>query len=143
MLKNIFNVLMLMIFLQLLYPGKFYAQTSSPDFIWAASAGGFAYDNSRDVITDRTGNIFITGSYDVSADFGDTTLVTEPANAFIAKLDGQGNFLWAKSVLSSGTIEVVTITLDNSENIIIAGNFSGRFQLETGEELNSLGGYDV
>jgi hypothetical protein len=143
MLKKIFNVLMLMIFLQILYPGKFYAQTSSPDFVWAASAGGFAYDNSRDVITDRTGNIFITGSYDVSADFGDTTLVTETANAFIAKLDGQGNFLWAKSVLNFGTIEVVTITLDNSENIIIAGNFSGRFQLETFEELNSFGGYDV
>lgn len=120
------------------------AQTQlDPEFLWAASAGGFAYDNSRDVVTDNAGNIFITGSYDVSAEFGDTTLVTETQNVFIAKLDGDGTFLWAKSVLLFGTIEVVTITLDNSGNIIIAGNFEGRFELETGEELLSLGGFDV
>ncbi|MFO7524739.1 MAG: choice-of-anchor D domain-containing protein [Ignavibacteriaceae bacterium] len=120
------------------------AQTQlDPEFLWAVSAGGFAYDNSRDVVTDNAGNIFITGSYDVFADFGDTTLVTETENVFIAKLDTDGNFMWAKSVLNFGTIEVVTITLDNTENIIIAGNFAGRFQIESGEELLSAGGLDV
>lgn len=120
------------------------AQTQlDPEFLWAISAGGFAYDNSRDVVTDNSGNIFITGSYDVFADFGDTTLVTETENVFIAKLDGDGNFLWAKSVLNFGTLEVVTITLDNSGNIIIAGNFAGRFQIESGEEFLSSGGFDV
>lgn len=121
-----------------------FAQTQlDPEFKWAVSAGGFAYDNSRDVITDNEGNIFITGSFSASADFGDTTLVTETENVFIAKLDTDGNFLWAKRVLIFGNIQVVTITLDNSENIIIAGNFSGRFQIESGEELLSSGGLDV
>lgn len=114
-----------------------------PEFLWAVSAGGFAYDNSRDVVTDNSGNIFITGSYDVFADFGDTTLVTETENVFIAKLDSDGNFLWARSVLNFGTLEVVTITLDNSGNIIIAGNFAGRFQIESGQEFLSSGGLDV
>src|SRR5690606_7301323 len=142
-LSQIYSSSLIILFV-IMYSLNSIAQTQlDPEFLWAASAGGFAYDNSRDVVTDNSGNIFITGSYDVSADFGDTTLITETSNVFIAKLNSEGTFLWAKSVLLFGTIEVVTITLDNAENIIIAGNFEGRFELETGEELLSLGGFDV
>ncbi len=141
MLKKI-TAINFIIFLGLITVKVSIAQ-SSPQFLWAVSAGGFGTDAGVDIISDNEGNIYTTGYYETSAQFGDTTLVTETRNIFITKSDSFGNYIWIRSILAFGSVEAAAITLDNSGNVIIAGNFTGRFQVESGAELNTFGGYDV
>jgi hypothetical protein len=71
-------------------------------FLWATSMGG-AQDGAGGIAVDGSGNAFIVGSYFGTATFGSTAL-TMPAglstDAYVAKLDTNGNPLWAKNGLN-------------------------------------------
>ena len=100
---------------------------SSGGIVWAKKAGGFGLDKPASVAVDASGNIFITGFYFGNATFGATTLssISGSQDAFVAKLDPSGNFLWAKSIGGSLTESANSITVDNSGNILITGSFQG------------------
>jgi hypothetical protein len=79
---------------------------------------------------DKDGNIYMTGTFDSTAVFGNTTLVTQgKKDIFIAKMSKDGNWLWARQSGNSSEVRGDCITLDESGNIIISGNFSGTCNL--------------
>jgi hypothetical protein len=82
--------------------------------------------NLMGMTLDRDDNIAITGSFTgVNLGFGSTLLrLTGTKDVFVAKLDGLGNSLWAKSATSVGGAEGVAICADPSGNIGITGNFT-------------------
>jgi len=71
---------------------------SGGNWLWARRAGGSAYDDmGLGIATDSASNCYVTGVFYGSADFGPTTLTTSGiSDIFIVKLDGNGNWLWAK-----------------------------------------------
>ena len=72
------------------------------NWIWSKSAGGSSSDNGYGVAMDNSGNAYITGSYYSTAYFGSTSLAGYSNDeAFLAKLDSVGNFVWAKRFWSS------------------------------------------
>ena len=68
------------------------------NFVWAAKAGGAGHDHGRSVTTLSDGGTVISGDYASTATFGSVTLNEYGgSSAFIAKLDTNGSFVWAKN----------------------------------------------
>lgn len=97
------------------------------NFIWAVSIGNANQDYVSDMAVDIHGNIYTTGWYYGTLDFdpgiGIYNLSTNGEAIFILKLDGSGNFLWAKSMGDSVNNEGYAISLDAIGNVYSTGRF--------------------
>lgn len=98
---------------------------SSGICVWAKQVGGTGDDVGSAITADASGNIYVTGTFSSTVSFGSTTLTAGVGypDIFVAKLDGNGNFIWtnknggAYNELSNG------ICLDGNGNVYIAGSF--------------------
>lgn len=110
------------------------------NLIWAKSFGGTHIDESTDICTDSAGNIYITGYYYQTSDFDPGPNVFNmtangSVDAFVVKLDANGDFLLAFSIggTGGGWAEKGTgIRVDAQNNMYITGNFSGTIDLDLG-----------
>jgi hypothetical protein len=97
------------------------------NYLWVKQAGGTNYDSAYSIATDSSGNCYVTGRFCGAATFGSTTLTSsEGVGIFIAKLDTNGNWLWAKQAV--GTIAYDSgrgIATDSSGNSYVTGEFYG------------------
>ncbi|MBL4735874.1 MAG: T9SS type A sorting domain-containing protein [Flavobacteriales bacterium] len=112
--------------------GDIFIQKLGPNgnLIWAKSMGATDYDGARSIKTDATGNIYVTGYYAGTVDFdpsGATFNLTANGNAdiFIQKLDANGNFIWANSIGGISSNNSESITIDNSGNVYVTGDYEG------------------
>ncbi len=74
-------------------------------YIWAINMGGYFRDDCNKVAVDKAGNVYITGFYMDTADFDPGPSIANLVSisggqAFIAKYDTDGKYLWAKSIES-------------------------------------------
>ncbi len=112
-------------------------------WLWTRTAGGSQYDYSSVLEVDNTGNIYIGGYFShTDAAFGSTTLSSQGQyDAFVAKLDTSGKWLWVKSVTGKENQQIHSLHLDKQGNVYTAGftggdaNF-GSLQL-TGSSLSN------
>jgi len=96
------------------------------NWLWAKQAGGSSSDYAYSLATDPTGNVFVTGYFLNSVSFGTTTLSSNgSSDVFVAKLDNDGNWLWAQSGGGSGTDYGYGITADSFGNCMFTGYFNG------------------
>ncbi|MBP7333457.1 MAG: SBBP repeat-containing protein [Candidatus Cloacimonas sp.] len=113
------------------------------NWLWAQQAGGTDYDSGFSVAVDANGNIYVTGSFKESATFGTTTLTSIGySDIFIAKMDSNGNWLWAKQAGGTYYDEGMSIAVDANGNSYVTGCFSGSATFGT-TTLISSGGYDI
>lgn len=112
---------------------------SSGQIIWAVKAGGSGSDRALSVKTDSNGNIYITGYYYGTATFGTITLtsVSGSQDGFLAKLDANGNFVWAKSFGGNLAEWANAVAIDELDNPIITGQFQGTANF-SGTTLTSM-----
>ncbi|MFM9839281.1 MAG: IPT/TIG domain-containing protein [Cyclobacteriaceae bacterium] len=102
---------------------------TSGNFIWAKSIGGNDNgDDGRSIKVDASSNLYITGNYQLTADFDPGIGVFNLTAAggediFVSKLDTNGNFIWAKSVGGTGDDEGLSLAVDASGNITTTGSF--------------------
>ncbi|RLD41314.1 MAG: hypothetical protein DRI86_13620 [Bacteroidetes bacterium] len=114
--------------------------TANGNYIWAKSLGGFANDVIKDIAVDPQGNIYSHGSFKDTVDFDPgagicihgTNYAPPPNphpldNAFIQKLDKDGNFVWAKTfVCGEGSLsDGLTVDIDSDDNVYCSGYFFG------------------
>jgi len=100
------------------------------NILWAISTGTGSDEWLEGASTDQQGNIFITGSYDGTTITLGTTILTNTASGtediYIAKLDPNGLFLWAKSAGGTDYEWPTSISADAFGNAVISGvYFSG------------------
>ncbi len=97
------------------------------NFLWAKQAGGInQYDEGISIAVDSQSNSYITGYFGDTATFGSTTLTSNGYyDMFIAKLDANGNYLWAKSAGESSLDFGFSIAVDNQGNSYVTGRFRG------------------
>ena len=113
------------------------------NWIWATSAGGSSWDQCNGIVLDALGNIYVTGFYCETANFGSYTLNSVGLeDIFVAKLDSDGNWLWANSAGGSGTDFGQKIKINNSGVLRVIGNFSELSSFDT-IELVSNGSTDI
>ncbi len=110
------------------------------NYDWAQTIGGPDAINviGRKIVVDAAGNTYSTGVFAGTADFdpgpGTANLTAAGFDSYIAKYDPNGNYIWAKTMTSTRGVGISAITLDQSGDILIGGQFSGvvDFDLGTG-----------
>lgn len=128
---------------------------ASGNFAWAKQMGGVADDHGVSVAVDNAGNVYTTGWYLAAGDYdpgpGVYTLpLSASSGAFVSKLDGTGNFVWARQFSGTATNTRVTsgqsITVDANQNVYTAGGFVDDVDFDPGSgtyNFTSLGEWDV
>jgi len=110
---------------------------------WAVRAGGSELDDAQSIATDAAGISYIIGGFRGTATFGSTSLISNGGmDIYVAKLDANGNWLWAQRAGGTGEDIGYGIAIDNTGSICITGSFMGTaiFGLFP---LTSVGGSDV
>lgn len=116
---------------------------SSGNWLWAKKAGGSSSDQGNCITTDSSGNSYVVGYYQSTATFGSNTLTSSGGNdIFVAKLDTDGNYLWALKAGGTSSDYGNAIARDGNGNIYVAGYFSGTATFGT-STLTSIGSSDI
>ena len=97
---------------------------TSGDVQWANSYGSTSSDTGYGIATDNTGNVYLTGHFDISMNVGSYTLASNGSNdIFVIKLDTGGNVQWANSYGSTSSDTGNRIATDNTGNVYLTGYF--------------------
>ncbi len=100
---------------------------SSGNWLWAKSAGSSSSDYGHGVAMDDSGNAYVTGEYYSTSYFGSITLNSYSyQEAFLAKLDNTGNFVWAKRFYGSYYQRGRDVDVNANGDIAVTGEFSYR-----------------
>lgn len=129
---------------------------ASGGYEWAKGMGGITYflEFGHDVVTDDAGNVYFTGVFADAVDFDPgngthimTTSGPMNTNAFVCKLNEQGQFAWARQIGNrmGATESGFGIALDTS-GVYVMGIFSNTVDFDPGPgiaPLQSHGGSDI
>ena len=108
------------------------------NLIWAKGIGSIGDEIGRSITTDALGNVYVTGIFTGSpVDFdpgpGTKWLYSNGGyDAFILKLDSNGNFVWAKSIGSTLSQFGNSITTDALGNVYTTGIFNNTVDFDPG-----------
>ena len=101
--------------------------------------GGSNFERSGGIARDNDGNTYLVGEFNGDINIGSVTLTsTNNTNAFLAKLDSNGNTLWAKdfSALGFNLFNLrYGVDVDDSGNGLLDGDDDGQANDLTTEEL--------
>ena len=122
------------------------------DFIWGKQFTGMYYKASTGIETDAMENIFITGGFAGTVDFDPgpavynltSTAFSVFPDIFAARLDTDGNLVWAKKMGGNNSAQARTMIMDAQDNIYISGDFYGHIDFDPGPGffyLDAFGGY--
>jgi len=124
---------------------------ASGDLLWARSMGGTSEDIGSSVALDASGNVYTTGYFRGTADLDPGAGTNNLASAgdrdiFIQKMDGSGNFVWAKA--AGGTLfdSGSSIATDASGYVYTTGFYQGTVNFDPGTgtaDLTSAGDRDA
>lgn len=93
---------------------------------------------NKGIATDNNGNVFVVGSFNISAIFGSTILMSIGySDGFIAKYNASGTLLWAKQLAGVSAEDVNAVEVMPNGDIVVAGFFENSVNF-AGTQLNSL-----
>lgn len=99
------------------------------NFIWAQALGGAGYDNGRSLVIDNAGFVYLTGNFEMVADFdaGPSTYSLSSAgmsDIFTAKFNSSGALVWAFAAGGSGADIALDLDINNNgTDIFCVGNY--------------------
>jgi len=102
------------------------------NYLWAKRFGGVndsaGDDGVSGIAVDVYGNVFATGRFTGSVDFGSSTQTAirtaSGDDVYIVKLNSAGDFQWVNSYGGVGKDEGLSIALDSTGKVYTAGSFS-------------------
>ena len=119
------------------------------NFVWARGMGGAHPEEPANCIQlDSAGDVIVTGWFSVTSDFNPGIEIYNLSSAgmndaYIAKLDTAGNFVWAKRLGGTSYDDAWSLAIDSSDNIYTTGSFSETADFDSGTgtfNLTSAGG---
>ena len=123
--------------------------TAAGALAWVLGAGGSSSDEGGSIAVDDAGNAYVTGSFNLSADFDEdgTADVTTAGGGdiFVAKYDAAGALAWVKSAGGSMFDGGRGIAVDDAGNTYVTGNFRGSadFDGDGTDDVTSAGSGDI
>jgi hypothetical protein len=111
---------------------------------WTRNWGAAGTDTAEGVDTDTNQNILLTGRFTGTVSFGGPARVSKGgADAFVVKLDANGNWLWDRAFGAAGTQLGADVQVDGANNVVVAGGFDGTNVDFGGPPLSSKGDWDI
>ena len=106
--------------------------------LWSRRAGSTSNSSSSSsetaeaIVTDRNGDVYVAGTFAGSGDFGTMTHTSFGGyDAFVAKLDASGNWLWVRTLGGSSNDKGLGVGVDAQGNVYFVGEFYGTAQAGT------------
>lgn len=117
--------------------------TQNLGFVMACCITSTATSTSYAITTDSNGNIIITGAFNGTFDFDPGTSISNltaagQSDIFVVKLDGNGNFLFARKFGGSSNDTGIDIAIDNLDCLYITGFFSGTVDFDPSAAIYTL-----
>lgn len=110
---------------------------------WGKVFGAAGDQIAYGVAVDAAGGIAVTGTFAGSLDFGGGAHTpTAGDDAFVAKLDASGGWVWSKTLSGSGNQQGRDVAIDSAGRVTVIGDFSSSINAGLGA-LSSAGGSDV
>ena len=117
---------------------------------WAINGGTYGDDHGYDMVTDKLGNIYLTGFMsDHYGNFGDTGYfgnitvpMTTDSIAFLTKISSSGVFQWVRTFEAIDGERDNGIAIDSLSNVYVTGGFWGTKKLGS-KIVTSKGGQDI
>lgn len=123
------------------------------NFIWAVSLNGgeWEFDQGRSVVTDSTGNIYITGVFGGDVDFDpgvgvELRSAVDNEDVFILKLSPAGDLIWVQTFGSSAYDQGNSIDIDDNGNVLVTGSFWYTIDVDAGSDtvlIDNIGAQDA
>lgn len=118
-------------------------KAQSPNAILAKGFGGNSTDIGNTITIDKNKNIYVAGDFNNTVDFDPNTGVINKTSIgltdlFFAKYDAFGNYLWVKTIGTSGRETVNSMVLDKLGNVYITGFFEGTADFDPGPGVANL-----
>ena len=115
------------------------AMSQLPSLNWAKNIGG---SRGNHITVDAAGNVYTTGYFSGVADFdpgpGTFYLTADGGDAYVSKLDADGNFVWALQFGGDQTNYGQAVNVDVSGNVYIAGYFGGTVDFDPGPAVFNI-----
>ena len=111
---------------------------------WVKQIGGDSTDNGKAVALDRSGNVYLAGSFNKSIKLGNAILTSKGAeDAFLASYKADGTARWLLHLGGGKQVTPAALALDQKPGqLVMAGSFYG--QLNTaGSATVGEGAWDV
>jgi hypothetical protein len=113
------------------------------NLLWAKQFGEAGTQQGLSVAVDLASNVIVAGSLYGTADFGGGPLTSAgQSDAFIAKLDTDGNHVWSKVFGGTKAEVALDVATDATGDVVVLGSFAGPIDLGGGL-LPSSGGLDM
>jgi hypothetical protein len=117
--------------------------TGQGTFQWARSMGGPFDDFVYGLCTDAQGNVYLSGSFDSTANFGTQGLLSHgSSDAYLVKCNSQGTVEWARNYGGLDYDYALNVAVSAAGNVYLVGAFGGASQFSSTSTLTSLGGID-
>jgi len=121
------------------------------NFLWVKTFGSADTEFGLSIALDNADNILITGYFETDLDFDPNAgveILTSNGNndAFVVKLDNNGNYLWANNFGSGARDTGIDLAIDPSGNILVIGYFNNTADFDPGPgtaNLTSFGDEDI
>ena len=136
--------IIILIFLSAASLFKLAAQIPNNEWAKQFGRGASFLGEPRSLVTDATGNTYVTGSFSGTNDFdpgpGTYNLTTTGgADIFIMKLNASGNLIWVKQIGGTFADDIAnSIVLDLAGNLLVTGYFYGSVDFDPGMAVYPL-----
>jgi hypothetical protein len=98
--------------------------TPDGDLIWAKGFGGSGYDHGEKVRTDLDGNVYVTGWFESTVNFGGFTKTASGLrDIFLIKMSSSGTVLWVETFGGTGSNYAADLVIDDAMNVYLTGGF--------------------
>ncbi len=123
----------------------------SGNHVWSNRFGSANHEAASDIAIDGSGNVITTGVFTGTTDFdpgaGTANLIAvSSSDAYISKLDLNGNYVWAKQIVLNGSNSPTSLTADVAGNVYITGYYENAVDFDPGAgtyTITSAGMQDI
>jgi hypothetical protein len=103
--------------------------------LWSHSYGDFDLQYLTHVAADPAGNVILAGYFTGTLDFGHALVSsTGHYDVFVAKLDRDGQSLWAWNLGDGANATIAAVAVDDTGNVFAAGSYQGSADFGSGAE---------
>ncbi|GAB4562149.1 MAG: hypothetical protein Tsb0020_10220 [Haliangiales bacterium] len=121
--------------------------------LWSTMVGGDSADRAERMVVNSSGDVWVTGTFTSSASFGNFNFTSEGVRDIVLfRLDADSGAV-AFAMQAGGALDLgggnigdnygFGIDVDASDNVYLAGYFTGTARIGTGPDLTSTGGKDL